>query len=137
MAGRSFSMTPRAVPKVRAKYRRIVTRIPAPASLAVLKDLRMYEPVSMTGQPPVLWDHAEGVQVYDNAGNMWLDWSSGVLVTGAGHSRKEIVNAVCAQAKKKLLHNYCFPSAERAKLVRRLVEIAPKKFGKAFLRVQD
>ncbi len=133
MAGRSFAMTPRAVPKVRTKYRRIVTRIPAPASLAVLKELRAYEPISMTGQPPILWDHAEGVQVYDNAGNMWLDWSSGVLVTGAGHGRKEIVDAICAQAKKKLLHNYCFPSAERARLAHRLVEIAPRKLAKAFL----
>lgn len=133
MAGRSFSMTPRNVPKVHTKYRRIATQIPAPASIPVLKDLRQYEPVSMTGQPPILWDHAEGVQVFDNAGNMWLDWSSGVLVASAGHSRKEIVDAVAAQAKKKLLHNYCFPSAERAQLAKRLVEIAPKKFAKAFL----
>ena len=30
----------------------------------------------MGGQPPVIWDRAEGLQVYDRWGNMWLDWSS-------------------------------------------------------------
>jgi 4-aminobutyrate aminotransferase/diaminobutyrate-pyruvate transaminase/4-aminobutyrate aminotransferase/(S)-3-amino-2-methylpropionate transaminase len=64
---------------------------------------------------------------------MWLDWSSGVLVTNAGHSNKAIVDAIVKQAKHHLLHNYCFPSALRAKLAKRLVEIAPAKLEKAFL----
>ena len=42
----------------------------------VLEKLRQYEPRSMGGQPPVVWDRAEGIQVYDRWGNMWLDWSS-------------------------------------------------------------
>jgi 4-aminobutyrate aminotransferase/diaminobutyrate-pyruvate transaminase/4-aminobutyrate aminotransferase/(S)-3-amino-2-methylpropionate transaminase len=87
-------MTPRAVPVVKTKYRRIVTKIPVPESLPVLKDLRTYEPVSMTGQPLVVWDRAEGFQVYDKWGNMWLDFSCGVLVTSAGHSRPEVVDDI-------------------------------------------
>jgi 4-aminobutyrate aminotransferase-like enzyme len=39
----------------------------------------------MQGQPPILWDRAEGFQVHDRWGNTWLDWSSGVLVANAGH----------------------------------------------------
>ena len=87
----------------------------------------------MTGQPLVVWDRAEGCQVHDKWGNTWLDWSSGVLVTNAGHGRKEIVNAIVKQARKPLLHNYCFPSELRAKLAKRLIEISPAKLQKAFI----
>lgn len=133
MAGMSFDMTPRKVPQVNTKFRRIKTKIPVPASLPILKDLRKFEPLSMTGQPLVMWDHAEGCQVFDRWGNKWLDWSSGVLVANSGHSAKPIVDAVVKQAKSKLLHNYCFPSAQRAKLTKKLVELTPKGMDKVFL----
>jgi len=133
MAGRAFDLTPRDVPKVDTPFRRIQTKIPVPDSLPVLEQLRTYEPVSMTGQAPVVWDRAEGCQVYDRWGNMWLDWSSGVLVTNAGHGRKEIRDAIVRQAQHTLLHNYCFPSAIRADLAARLVEVSPEGLDKVFL----
>ena len=133
MAGRAYDLTPRDVPKVDTTFRRIQTKIPVPDSLAVLEELRKYEPVSMTGQPPVVWDRAEGCQVYDPYGNMWLDWSSGVLVTNAGHGRKEIRDAIVEQAQHTLLHNYCFPSAVRADLAARLVAASPEGLDKVFL----
>ncbi len=133
MAGKTYVMRPRKVPQVRTKHRRIVTPIPVPESIRILKTLRKYEPVSMSGQPLVVWDRAEGCYVYDRWGNKWLDWSSGVLVTNAGHGRKEIVDAVCRQARKRLLHNYCFPSEIRSELARRLVGITPPKLNKAFI----
>ena len=133
MAGRTYDLTPRAVPKVRTKFRRIVTKFPVPQSLAVLKKLQKYEPQSMAGQPPVVWDRAEGIQVYDKWGNMWLDWSSGVLVANCGHGRAEVRKAIIAQANHGLLHNYCFPSEVRARLAERLVTLAPKPLNKAFI----
>ena len=101
----------------RPSYRRIVTEIPVPESMPILEKLRRYEPVSMSGQPPVVWDRAEGIQVYDRWGNMWLDWSSGVLVTNAGHSHPKIRQAILDQVDHGLVHNYCFPSEVRAELV--------------------
>ncbi len=133
MAGRSYDLTPKDVALVSTRYREIVTRIPVPESLDVLQDLHDYEPLSMSGQPPVIWDRAAGCCVYDAYGNKWLDWSSGVLVTNAGHGRTAIVEAIQRQAQHGLLHNYCFPSAIRAALARKLVEITPKKLAKAFL----
>ena len=44
----------------------------------------------MRGQPPLVWERAEDIFVYDKYGNRWLDWSSGVLVTNAGHGAPEI-----------------------------------------------
>ena len=131
--GRAFDLTPVDVPKVQTKYRKIVTKFPVPESLPILERLRKYEPISMSGQPPVVWDRAEGINVFDRFGNMWLDWSSGVLVANAGHSNPKIVDAIIKQAQHKLLHNYCFPSEIRSLLAEKLVEISDPAFDKVFL----
>src|SRR5215471_8789712 len=130
---REFDLTPRRVPRVETAYRRIVTDLPAPESLPVLQRLHQYEPVAMRGQPPIVWDRAEGFQVYDAYGNQWIDWSSGVLITNAGHGRKEIADAISAQAQSKLLTNYCFPSEIRSRLVEKLSSILPEPLKKVFL----
>jgi 4-aminobutyrate aminotransferase / (S)-3-amino-2-methylpropionate transaminase / 5-aminovalerate transaminase len=67
----------------------------------VLERLQQYEPVAMQGQPPILWDRAEGFHVADRYGNRWIDWSSGVLVANAGHGRRELIDAITAQAEKR------------------------------------
>ena len=112
--GKEFSIEPRSVPRVETPYRRIVTAIPHPDSLATLAKLRQFEPVSMRGQPPIVWDRADDIFVFDRHGNQWLDWSSGVLVANAGHGAKPIREAIVRQVDSGLLHNYCFPSEERA-----------------------
>ncbi len=131
--GKEFNITPRTVPPVETKYRRIATPIPHPDSEATLEKLRQFEPQSMRGQPPVVWDRAEDIFVYDKHGNRWLDWSSGVLVTNAGHGPKEIRDAILAQVNSGLLHNYCFPSEERAALIEALARVAPEPLKKVFL----
>ncbi len=131
--GKEFSITPRAVPRVETKYRRIVTPLPHPDSVATLEKLRQFEPQSMRGQPPIAWDRAEDIFVFDKYGNRWLDWSSGVLVTNAGHGAPEVKQAILDQVNSGLLHNYVFPSEERAALAEALVAIAPKGLEKVFL----
>ncbi|MFH0962656.1 MAG: aspartate aminotransferase family protein [Planctomycetota bacterium] len=133
MAGKAFELTPREVARVETRWRRIATKIPVPQSIPVLEELRRFEPLSMQGQPPVVWDRAEGCQVHDPWGNMWLDWSSGVLVANAGHSHPAVLEAIKSQAEHGLIHNYCFPSELRAKLARMLAEAAPEGLGKVFL----
>ena len=131
--GKEFSITPCEVPRIETKFRRIVTPLPHPDSLATLERLRRFEPQSMRGQPPVVWERAEDIFVYDKYGNRWLDWSSGVLVTNAGHGAKEIREAIIAQVNSGLLHNYVFPSEERAELVEFLAKLAPEPLKKIFL----
>ena len=126
-------LTPREVPAVQTKYRTIMTKIPVPESIPILQKLRQHEPLSMGGQPLVLWDRAEGVQVYDRWGNRWLDWSSGVLVTNAGHGHPRIRQAILDQVNHGLLHNYCFPSELRSELVEELARVAPEGLEKVFL----
>jgi 4-aminobutyrate aminotransferase-like enzyme len=98
-----------------------------------LEKLRRFEPRAISGQPPLVWDRAEDVSVYDKYGNRWLDWSSGVLVTNAGHGAPEVRQAIIDQVNSGLLHNYVFPSEERAALVEQLVKLAPKGLEKVFL----
>ena len=131
--GKEYSITPVAVPPVETKYRRIVTAIPHPDSVPTLERLRRLEPISMRGQPPIVWDKAEDISIYDKHGNKWLDWSSGVLVTNAGHGVPEVRKAVIDQVNTGLLHNYVFPSEERAELADLLVSQAPEGLGKVFL----
>ena len=133
MGAHRYNMTPVDVPRIETQYRRIVTGIPVPESLPVLTKLAEFEPVSMQGQPPVVWDRAEGCQVYDRWGNMWLDWSSCVLVANAGHGRREICEAVKRAADRPLLSTYVFPHEARADLCEILVKIAPEGLGKVFL----
>lgn len=130
---REYSLTPRSVPRVETKYRRIVTDLPSPQSVATLEKLQTFEPIAMRGQPPIVWDRAEGFQVFDAAGNCWIDWSSGVLITNAGHGRQEIIDAIVRQAQSKLLTNYCFPSEIRAQLVEKLASLFPEPLKKVFL----
>jgi 4-aminobutyrate aminotransferase / (S)-3-amino-2-methylpropionate transaminase / 5-aminovalerate transaminase len=129
----TWELVPREVPKVSTRFRTIVTPIPAPGSIPIVEDLRSWEPQSMSGQPPIVWDKAEGFQVHDRWGNRWLDWSSGVLVTNAGHSHPAIRKAIVDQVDAGLLHNYCFPSEIRATLARELAQVAPAGLKKVFL----
>ena len=133
MTPQGFTLEPQNVPHVQTKHRRIVTPIPAPASISILEELRQFEPRSMSGQPLVVWDRAEGVQVYDRFGNMWLDFSSGVLVTNAGHGHPRIRQAIVDQANHGLLHHYCFPAEPRLALAKQLAEVAPHPLKKVFL----
>ncbi|HTQ56120.1 MAG TPA: aminotransferase class III-fold pyridoxal phosphate-dependent enzyme [Bryobacteraceae bacterium] len=133
MLAREYSLVPKAVPRVDTPYRKIVTDLPVPESVPILERLHACEPVAMRGQPPVVWDRAEGFQVFDRWGNQWVDWSSGVLIANAGHGRREVVEAIQAQASAHLLANYCFPSEIRARLVEKLVSILPPPLKKVFL----
>jgi 4-aminobutyrate aminotransferase/(S)-3-amino-2-methylpropionate transaminase len=120
-----YNLTPVDVPVVSTAFRTIVTKLPVPESLSIFQTLSDSEPVSMMGQPPVIWDRAEGFQVYDRWGNKWLDWSSGVLITNAGHGRKEIIDALRNTLDHGLLATYVFVHEKRAELTKMLQEISP------------
>jgi 4-aminobutyrate aminotransferase/diaminobutyrate-pyruvate transaminase/4-aminobutyrate aminotransferase/(S)-3-amino-2-methylpropionate transaminase len=129
----AFDLTPRSVARVETPFRRIVTQFPVPESVPLIERLHAAEPVAMQGQPPVVWDHAEGFSVYDRWGNRWIDWSSGVLITNAGHNAPRIAAAIRAQVDQGLLTTYCFPSEARLKLVEKLLSILPEPLKKVFL----
>ena len=130
---REFDLAPKQVPLVLTDFRRIATPLPVPDSLPTLETLQRYEPLAMRGQPPVVWDRADGFQVYDAYGNCWIDWSSGVLITNAGHGRKQVIDAIVRQASSGLLTTYGFASEIRSRLVEKLAALLPSPLKKIFL----
>ena len=131
--GKEFELIPKKIKRIETEFRKIVTDIPVPESIPILEKLRKYEPRSMSGQPPVLWDRAVGINVFDKYGNMWLDFSSGVLVANAGHGNEFVLEEIKKQIEKPLLHNYCFPSEIRAELVEKIASLSPEPLKKVFL----
>lgn len=130
---KEFPLKPIRIPPVKSKYRRMKGPIPNAETIRLIKALRQAEPISMRGQAPLIWDHSRGFQVYDAYGNQWLDFSSGVLITNAGHSAPAIVNAIVKQAQKPLLTTYCFPNRPRIELAQKLIQLAPAPLKKVFL----
>ncbi len=128
-----YNREPVDVKKVDTKYRKIVTALPVPESMEIIERLEKFEPISMSGQPPIIWDKAEGFQVYDKWGNMWLDWSSGVLISNVGHSHPAILKALRDEVDSKLLSSYVFYHEKRAELVELLQQDSPEGLDKVFL----
>ncbi len=120
-----YDLTPVVVPHVQTKFRTIRTAIPVPESLPVFEALRLSEPRSMAGQPPIVWHKAEGATVSDRWGNRWIDWSSGVLITNAGHGHAAIREAIREELDRPLLATYVFPHEGRATLVKMLSALSP------------
>ena len=109
----------------------IKTPIPGPNTLKYKAISEKYEANCLNQQAPIVWDHAEGVKVWDVDGNTFIDWTSGVLVTNVGHSHPKLADAISKQSKR-LLNCYDSPTVERITLAERMVNLAPENLGNAF-----
>ena len=118
---------------IRTHHRQIVTPIPNAQSLATVERLRRFESRSTDSLAPIVWDRAEGYQVYDAHGNCWIDFTSGIYVANVGHSHPAIRDALHQQIDQKLLHAYMFPTDVRTRFVERLVQVTPPSLEKVFL----
>jgi acetylornithine/succinyldiaminopimelate/putrescine aminotransferase len=115
------------------KYIDIKTKIPHPETKKILNILSKYEPKSMTNGLPIIWDRAEGFNVWDKWGNKFIDFTSTIFVTNSGHGTSEICSAIRKKITKPLLHSYTFPTEIRAKFVEKLIDITPDFCEKVFL----
>lgn len=133
MAGYGFSLDPVSVPLQETAYRRICTGIPAPGTRAVFEALDRYESRSMHGQLPVVWDRAQGFQVWDQHGNCWIDFTSTIFVTNAGHSHPAVVKRMQKVLSGDLLHSYTYATDIRVEYLEKLIAATPASLEKAFL----
>ena len=133
MAGNGFSHQPIKVEKIKTKYRTIKTAIPVPESIPMLEKMYEIEAQAMHGQLPMVWDRADDFQIYDQWGNVWLDFTSTIFVANAGHGNKRIVKSLKRVLDKPLLHTYTYASSERIDYLEYLIKNTPKQFEKAFL----
>jgi len=128
-----FSRKPIPVPPVETKFRTIKTPIPCEGTDELICELEKYESRSMQGQIPIIWDRAEDFNVYDIAGNKWIDFTSTIFVTNCGHGNPEVIKAVKKVLDKPLLHTYAYANKERVEYLKALIEFAGNGFEKAFL----
>ena len=128
-----FSQKPVETLKVFTKHRSIVTAIPAPSTIETLEECNKYEPASMNNQLPIVWDKAVDYQIFDDAGNCWIDFTSSIFVANVGHANPKVCNAIKDTLDKKLLNAYYYPTKERAKFSKLLIENTPKNIEKVLL----
>ena len=127
------SLMPQEVPIVETQFRRIRTKIPVPESISIFEDLAEFESRSMHNQLPVVWDRAEGFQVFDRYGNCWIDFTSTIFLANTGHSNSNVIDALREQIDRKLLHTYTFAHETRARFLKKLIEMMPDPLKVAFL----
>jgi 4-aminobutyrate aminotransferase-like enzyme len=87
----------------------------------------------MSGFSSVVWDRADGFQVWDANGNQWLDFTSAIILANVGHSHPKIAQAIREQLDNHLFHSYCNPTEMRLKVVKAIKEILPPYLDKVFL----
>src|SRR5512146_2860986 len=107
-------------------------QIPGPKSAEILAVSAAAEPRCSADQTPIVWDHGEGVWVWDVDGNVYIDFTSGVLVTNLGHSHPGLVKAIQDQAAR-LINCYSFPTPERVSAASRLIEKLPHNLDRIFM----
>lgn len=106
-------------------------RLPGPRGSRLLDTWHRHEADLVGYQAPVVWDHASGCIVTDVDGNVFIDWTSGVLVTNVGHCHPGLVAAV-REAAGRLLNNYECPNVERIAAAERLVNVLPAHLDRCF-----
>jgi len=99
--------------------------------------LRRYESRNVTfldpdGAWPIVWERAEGVQVWDAEGKQYLDLTAAFGVAAAGHANPAVVTAGQRQMAK-LLHAMgdVHPHALKAQLARKLSELTFERWRHA------
>ena len=128
-----FSLDPVAVPTVKTQHREIKTSIPSPGTREIVERLSVVESRSMHGQIPLVWDKAIDYNVYDRAGNKWIDFTSTIFVANVGHSNQRVLDRIAEELSKPILGCYAYPNETRAEYLEALIRFAGKPFEKAFL----
>ena len=107
--------------------------VPGPQSRRLLALASEQEGPAVARQPTIAWKRAQGVHVEDVDGNVFLDFTSSVLVANVGHRHPRVVEAIVQQAGE-LLHSYNFVNEWRVELERRLLELVrPHGLDRVFI----
>lgn len=76
------------------------------------------------GRQPVTFVKGEGVWLWDEQGNKYLDALAGVAVNGLGHAHPKLVRAISEQASRLIHVSNIYQIREQAQLADKLAEIS-------------
>jgi 4-aminobutyrate aminotransferase len=116
----------RTLDHARVDLPHLVTALPGPRAVAVMKrDARVVSPSYTRGYPLVV-ERGEGSIVEDVDGNRFLDFNAGIAVVATGHCHPRVVEAIQKQAAR-LIHmsGTDFYYEEMVALAEKLAALAP------------
>jgi 4-aminobutyrate aminotransferase/(S)-3-amino-2-methylpropionate transaminase len=117
---------------IKTKNRTILDNFQLKKNPLTLKKQK-YESVSLSNQLPIVWHKAKDYNVYDNAGNKWIDMTAGIFVANAGHSNTLINKAIKKQLDSDLSFAFLYNTEIRYEFIEKLLDISPDHFEKAVL----
>lgn len=88
----------------------------------IINTIAEFEAGGMHGQLPVVWKSATGATVTDIFGEKYIDFTSTIFVTNAGH---DAVSKAIQKQAKKMIHCYTFPTAIKAQYLTELKAFLP------------
>ena len=125
---------------------RIRADVPGPVGRSMVDDLAQYECPAITARrarraqesgvdhDPIVWDRAQGANVWDVDGNRYVDLSGAFAVAGVGHAHPKVVKAGAEQlARLPHAMGDVFPSPLRIRLCRRLAQLTPGDLSQSIL----
>jgi len=118
---------------IKTKNISISTNIPAPGTNKIIQRLQKVESRSMQGQLPIIWSKAKNFNIYDIAGNKFIDFTSTIFVANIGHSNSRIKKYISRSLSTNLIHSYAYINKIRAEYLSKLIKFCGKGFEKAFL----
>ncbi|MDG1356582.1 MAG: aspartate aminotransferase family protein [Akkermansiaceae bacterium] len=109
----------------------LITEIPGPRSLALADELKRYEcrNVTYTAEDwPVFWQRADGVNVWDEDGNRYIDLTAAFGVAGLGHGWSA---GVMREQSEKLIHGMgdVHPTALKVEVCKLLSAMTFERWG--------
>ena len=81
---------------------------------------------------PIAAERGDGVWIYTNDGDRYLDLYGGHAVAGTGHCHPHVVEAIRKQAGELIFYSNLVYSSARARAAEKLVSIAPDALTKSF-----
>ena len=120
------------------KVPNLVTAVPGPKSLELIKQRNEYVPAGVYLVQPVTIAKSKGALLEDVDGNTLLDFTSGIGVTSLGHCTEEIVETITEQARK-LIHSCIHVGNYQVytDLAMKLCDITPGDYKKRAMMVNS
>jgi len=92
-------------------------------SLAEIRELDEKFVLQTYARQPVAFQYGAGDHLYDSDGKEYIDFLSGIAVTGLGHAHADLIAALTAQAEMVWHTSNLFFNQQQAQLAQALVEI--------------
>jgi 4-aminobutyrate aminotransferase len=92
----------------------------------------LFPAVAMYYQEPLALDHGQGMYVWDEGGNKYLDCFGGVLTTSVGHANPHVTEAIIDQVGKLSHASALYANRPMSELAQKLAEITPGRLEKSF-----